>query len=58
MSQKSLSKEQQQKLESALEIAQLAEAKARSMSERAKQIATKYQQHLFEVVESTSKRSI
>lgn len=57
MTKVSLSPQQQAKLAEALEIAKLAEEKAMEMSELATEIANKYQQHLYESVQSSSKPS-
>jgi hypothetical protein len=55
MTQLSLSPQQQVKLAEALEVALLAEEKASQMSELATEIANKYQQCLYESVQSASK---
>ena len=55
MTKRSLSPQQQAKLVEALEVAQLAEEKASQMSELATKIADKYQQRLYESVQSASK---
>ena len=55
MTKRSLSPQQQAKLVEALEFAQLAEEKASQMSELATKIADKYQQRLYESVQSASK---
>ena len=52
-----LSPQQQAKLAEALEVALLAEEKASQMSELATEIANKYQQRLYESVQSVSKPS-
>ena len=57
MTQLSLSPQQQAKLAEALEVALLAEEKASQMSELATEIANKYQQRLYESVQSASKPS-
>ena len=54
MTQLSLSPKQQKKLAEALEVAKLAEEKAAQMSEFATEIANKYQQHLYESIQSAS----
>jgi hypothetical protein len=53
----SLSLQQQAKLAEALELAKLAEEKGLEMSELATKIANKYQQRLYESVQSASKPS-
>lgn len=55
MTQVSLTPQQQAKLAEALELAKQAEEKARQMSELATEVANKYQQHLYESVNSHSK---
>ena len=57
MTQRSLSPQQQAKLAEALKVAQLAEEKASQMSELATEIANKYQQRLYDSVQSASKPS-
>jgi hypothetical protein len=57
MTQSSLSPQQQAKLAEALEVAKLAEEKASQMSELATEIANKYQQRLYELIQSASKPS-
>jgi hypothetical protein len=55
MTKRSLSPQQQALLAEALELALQAEEKASQMSELATKIANKYQQHLYESVQSSSK---
>jgi hypothetical protein len=55
MTEGSLTPQQQAKLAEALELAKLAEEKARQMSELATSVANKYQQHLYESLNSPSK---
>jgi hypothetical protein len=55
MTKGSLTPQQQAKLAEALELAKLAEEKARQMSELATEVANKYQQHLYDSVSSSSK---
>ncbi len=57
MTQRALSPQQQAKLAEALKVAQLAEEKASQMSKLATEIANKYQQRLYESVQSASKPS-
>lgn len=55
MTEGSLTPQQQAKLAEALELAKLAEEKARQMSELATEVANKYQQHLYDSVNFSSK---
>ncbi len=55
MTKGSLTAQQQAKLAEALELAKLAEEKARQMSELATEVANKYQQHLYDSVNTPSK---
>ncbi len=57
MTQQALSPQQQAKLAEALKLAQLAEEKASQMNELAAKIANKYQQRLYDWVQSASKVS-
>ncbi|WP_175561109.1 hypothetical protein [Hydrococcus rivularis] len=57
MTRLSLSEEQKAKLLEALEIAKLAEDKAREMSELATAIAQKSQKHLYEMARLASHKS-
>jgi hypothetical protein len=57
MTKGSLTAQQQAKLAEALELAKLAEEKARQMSELATEVANKYQQHLYDLVNSASKQA-
>jgi hypothetical protein len=57
MTEVSLTPQQQAKLAEALELAKLAEEKARQMSELATEFANKYQQHLYDSVSSPSKQA-
>jgi hypothetical protein len=57
MTQLSLNPQQRAKLAEALAVAQLAEEKASQMSDLATEIANKYQQRLYKLVQSASKPS-
>ncbi|WP_181243886.1 hypothetical protein [Chamaesiphon polymorphus] len=57
MTEGSLSPQQQAKLAEALELAKLAEEKARQMSELATSVANKYQQYLYDSANSPSKQA-
>lgn len=54
MSKVSLTPQQQAKLDEALEVAKLAEEKAKQISELSAHIVDKYQQHLYQQVVSDS----
>jgi hypothetical protein len=57
MTEGSLTPQQQARLAEALELAKLAEEKARQMSELATSVANKYQQHLYDSVNSPSRQA-